>query len=45
MPGEVTVVFRDERFDPNNEDYEVWLRERLEEDEGITVVSVETQEV
>lgn len=45
MAAEVTVVFRDDQFDPDNEDYEDWLRGWLESQNGITVLAVETEEV
>ena len=45
MSAEVTVVFRDDSWTEDNEDYELWLHEMLERTDGITVMSVETQEV
>lgn len=45
MAAEVTVVFRDDSPEVSDEDYEFWLREYLERNDGITVMSVETEEV
>ena len=43
--AEVTVTFRDDEYDYDNEDYESWLRGKLEEVAGITVMEVDIQEV
>jgi hypothetical protein len=46
MAAEVTVVFLDQDCDPNDsEDYVEWLRNNLEDQGGITVLAIETEEV
>ncbi len=45
MAAEVTVVFRDDEWHEENEDYELWLKSRLEEPVGITVMSIDIEEV
>jgi len=45
VSAEVTVTFRDDSSETDDEDYEFWLREYLERNDGITVMSVETEEV
>jgi hypothetical protein len=45
MAGEVTVVFFDQDVDPDDyEDYELWLREKLEDAGGISVIAVDIEE-
>lgn len=46
MAAEVSVCFRDDRCDVDDEEnYEDWLRGTLEAIDGITVLTVEVEEV
>jgi len=45
VAAEITVVYRDDEWHEENEDYETWLRGRLEEVAGISVMSVDIEEV
>jgi hypothetical protein len=50
MAAEITVVYRDDEYGREDdaefsETYETWVRARLEETTGITVMSVDIEEV
>jgi hypothetical protein len=44
MAAEITVTFRDDNWNPDNEEYELWLTGTLEAIAGITVLSVDEEE-
>ena len=44
MAAEITVVFRDDNWNPDMDHYDLWLTSTLEAIHGISVLTIEQEE-